>query len=468
MIIEIAGYNLDYSQIKKLEERSKATPETISAAYARISRSNKSVVELRKEALEDVAKARNSNQKIVFEMGHASVAEHAVFNFDIIGISRLLVEDIQRSRLASFTEKSQRYVTLQGDYVLPEEIRGSELEQEFRLVIEEQNALYRKLYEEGRNYLKQSGFKGSAEELRGKAKEDARYVLALATETQFGMTINARALERLLQRLDKSDLQEAHQMKAGLLEQAMKIAPSLVRYSECEDFERNIHSPLPELENNKIIEDVKLVRMTSEAESWILAGMIFEDSGRDIEAIFEQVKTIPNNQKAEIFSQMFCKMQPWQRMPRAFELVNFTFGLLISSSCFGQLKRHRMATILRSGYHPEHGYVVPPLLDEIGGRELMQPVMERVDQLFYQLEKIKKGLGAYILTNSHRLPVLFQANLRELYHFSRLRSDCHAQWEIREISQKIDMILKRELPNAGAMLMGKDEFIKKYGCGGKR
>ncbi len=468
MIIEIAGYNLDYSQIKKLEDSSKATPETISAAYARISRSNKSVTELRKEALEDVSKARNSNQNIVFEMGHASVAEHAVFNFDIIGISRLLVEDIQRSRLASFTEKSQRYVTLHGDYVLPEELRGSELEPEYRAVIEEQNALYRKLYEEGRKYLKSSGFTGSAEELRGKAKEDARYVLALATETQFGMTINARALERLLQRLDKSDLQEAKQLKAGLLEQVIKIAPSLVRYSECEDFERNIYSSLPEMENNQLIEDLKLVRMTSEAESWILAGMIFETSGRDIEAVFEQVKTMPYNQKTEIFSQMFCKMKSWQRMPRAFELVNFTFALLVSSSCFGQLKRHRMATILRSGYHPEHGYIIPPLLDKIGGKELIEPVMEHVDQLFYKLEKIKKGLGAYILTNSHRLPVLFQANLRELYHFSRLRSDIHAQWEIREISKKIDMILKRELPNAGAMLMGKDEFIKKYGCGDKR
>ena len=460
MKVEIAGYNLDYSQIQKLKNQQQATPETISAAYARISRSTKSVGELRQEALADVVKARKSNQKIVFEMGHASVAEHAVFNFDVTGISRLLVEDVHRSRLASFTEKSQRYVTLKGDYLLPDEVAGTELESEFEAVIASQNELYNTLYKKGIEHLKNTGFAGSPNELRGKAKEDARYVLALATQTQFGMTINARSLERLLQRLDKSELAEAAELKEALYSQAIKIAPSLVRYTECEDCERRYYANLPEFECPPITKQVELMEITRDAEDKILAGMIFENSGSDLLSIQQQVQKLKAKQKAEIFGQMFCGIKSWQRTPRAFELVTLTFSLLISSSCFGQLKRHRMSTILRSSYQPDNGFVIPPLLEEIGGKDLILPVRQKAEILYKKLEQHKAGVGSYILTNGHRLPVIFKANLRELYHFSRLRSDAHAQWEIREVSQQIDSIIKSELPNAGRLVMGKDEFCK--------
>jgi hypothetical protein len=89
--ISLAGYNVDADQLGYHinDNPQDMTPETISAAYARISRSPKPVDVLRQEAVQDVAKARKSNESIVFEMGHGSVAEHAVFNFDIIGVSRL-------------------------------------------------------------------------------------------------------------------------------------------------------------------------------------------------------------------------------------------------------------------------------------------------------------------------------------------------------------------------------------------
>jgi hypothetical protein len=132
MQVILAGYNLDCETIARLRagdgETDPPTPETIAAAYARISRSPKPVDELRAEARGNVAKARQSNRNIVFEMGHSSIAEHAVFNLDILGVSRLLVEDIESFRLCSYTEKSQRYVLFQDDFVLPGEIRGTGLE----------------------------------------------------------------------------------------------------------------------------------------------------------------------------------------------------------------------------------------------------------------------------------------------------------------------------------------------------
>lgn len=68
MKLFVAGYNLDSSLIASLKQDN-ASPEVISAAYARISRSSKSVEILRQEALNEVEKARKSNESIIFEMG---------------------------------------------------------------------------------------------------------------------------------------------------------------------------------------------------------------------------------------------------------------------------------------------------------------------------------------------------------------------------------------------------------------
>ncbi len=106
MKVILAGFNIDTNLIEKLSDETIATPETISAAYARISRDPRDVPELRAEAREQVEKARRSNQAIVFGMSHHSVAEHAYFNFDILQISRLALEELEARRIgAAYTEK---------------------------------------------------------------------------------------------------------------------------------------------------------------------------------------------------------------------------------------------------------------------------------------------------------------------------------------------------------------------------
>ncbi len=148
MRVKLAGFNIDTGIMEQLNPRGRRhlTPETLSAAYARISRSPLSIDQLRKKACLDVEKARQSNQKIIFEMGHHSVAEHAVFNFDIMGVSRLALEEIEKFRLVSYTEKSQRYVTLEGDFVIPAEIKDAALKKVFREAIQSQNRFYFKSF----------------------------------------------------------------------------------------------------------------------------------------------------------------------------------------------------------------------------------------------------------------------------------------------------------------------------------
>ena len=59
------------------------------------------------------------------EIGHESPIEHASFTFGIEGVSRSLLAQITRHRIASFSVQSQRYVAENRfEYVLPPEIEA--------------------------------------------------------------------------------------------------------------------------------------------------------------------------------------------------------------------------------------------------------------------------------------------------------------------------------------------------------
>ncbi len=51
------------------------------------------------------------------EMGHESPFEHVVFTFTIEGVSRTLSHQLVRHRIASYSQKSQRYVSEDNFFV---------------------------------------------------------------------------------------------------------------------------------------------------------------------------------------------------------------------------------------------------------------------------------------------------------------------------------------------------------------
>ncbi|MDO9578371.1 MAG: FAD-dependent thymidylate synthase, partial [Candidatus Cloacimonadales bacterium] len=262
MKVTLAGFNIDKNLIDKLPEDTIATPETISAAYARISRDPRDVPELRKEAREQVQKARRSNQAIVFGMSHHSVAEHAYFNFDILQISRLALEELEARRIgAAYTEKSQRYITLKGDFVSPAEFNDDD-KKVFQELVAFQNDFYlrnlQKLIDHQfatnpdlAKQTEEAAAKGTSDKmnrakntLEGWAKEDARYALSLATQSQLGMSFNARTLEHAIRTMRYSELAECRELSQKLFEVTKEVAPSLIILTDPAEFRKAFKTEL--------------------------------------------------------------------------------------------------------------------------------------------------------------------------------------------------------------------------------
>jgi flavin-dependent thymidylate synthase len=480
MKVMLAGYNIDYDIIRNIQgalpELDVLTPETIAAAYARISRSPKAVDELRAMARGEVDKARQSNRNIVFEMGHSSIAEHAVFNIDIIGVSRLLVEEIEKCRLCSFTEKSQRYVLFKDDFVIPEEIQRLGLEAPFVETVRIQNRTYQECYERLRPYVFEK-HKDIARDpamrstLEGWAKEDARYVIALAMETQLGLTINARNLELMLRRMAAHPLAEAQGFSRSLFAAAQHVAPSLIRYTEATDYDRLTRQALKSVAADLDAamgasetdgDDVRLVWVTPDADNRILACLLHSSWNRTMTQCLDTVSRMDHQEKERLIKMTLQHMQVHDQVLREFEHADLLFELTLSASCFAQLKRHRMATLTCQDYNPALGVTVPPAIADVGmGRQFLE-VITRTDELHDRVKKEAPAAAAYILTNAHRRRVAFKVNARELNHIARLRADSHAQWDIRQIAEKMLSLGRQVMPLTLLLAAGKDGFHNRY------
>jgi flavin-dependent thymidylate synthase len=488
MKVLLAGYNIDTQVMKELTGKRKLTtltPETISAAYARISRSRKAVDALRAEARQEIGKSRKSNRRIIFEMGHHSVAEHAVFNFDVIGISRRAVEEFENYRLCSYTEKSQRYVTLHGDYVVPEELKNTRFDPAFQNMIFRQNRIYEELFLELMQYTIEKyadriDIKKDAPLLENLAKEDARYILSQATQTQIGATINARNLELMIRRFASHRLEEIQALGGHLYRAVEKIAPSVILFHRSNDYDRRTYSELtkylretkgrikkgsgePKIRRSGDQEEsVELVDYTANADERILAALLFRVKKSAYDRCLKTVKKMDLRARLDLFRKACQYMELYDVALREFEYAELTFSLVVSAACFGQLKRHRLATIVSQGYDPGLGITIPESIRTIGKARLFQSVVRKTEELYDQIEKKLPGIGSYILTNAHRKRVLMKVNLRELYHISRLREDHTAQWDIRFLTEKMCSLARKAAPVTSQLLAGKTDYPAVY------
>ena len=174
-------------------------PEKVVAAAAKLCYSDTGAMDLM-EGLTD-EKAQQFVEMLA-GLGHESPIEHASFTFAVEGVSRSLLAQITRHRLASFSVQSQRYVKLtQFAYVTPPEIAcDAQALALYDKTMADCVEAYRKLADmleqrHYRDFLAQGmSEKQARQKAEKKAIEDARFVLPNASETKLVMTMNAREL----------------------------------------------------------------------------------------------------------------------------------------------------------------------------------------------------------------------------------------------------------------------------------
>ncbi len=210
-------------------------PEHSIAAAAKLCYSSSSISDLRNNLTDEKAA---QFVEMLSEIGHESPIEHASFTFGIEGVSRALLAQITRHRMASFSVKSQRYVREGAfEYVTPPEIENIP---EAKKIYDEIMTEDQKRYDALAEILKQQHIKtflaeGKDEKTANrlaekKAIEDARFVLPNACETQMVLTMNARSLMNFFRHRCCNRAQwEIKDVADQMLALVLKVAPNLFK-----------------------------------------------------------------------------------------------------------------------------------------------------------------------------------------------------------------------------------------------
>lgn len=160
--------------------------------------------------------------------GHDSVIEHAVFTFKVEGVSRILLAQLTRHRIASFGVESQRYVDMEGFAAIepPSIVQNSTLFGEYLDLLCEIEGFYHKA------------------KAFGIPKEDARYILPMATSTRLIVTMNARELMHFFElRCCNRAQWEIRKLADRMLAECRRVAPEIFGHAGCSCMQ---NKPCPE------------------------------------------------------------------------------------------------------------------------------------------------------------------------------------------------------------------------------
>ena len=211
-------------------------PENLVASAAKLCYSSASVEQILEKNL-DQEKSQKFVEMLAYKC-HESPLEHVTYTFGIEEVSRALLSQLTRHRIASYSVQSQRYVLENCfTYITPPAIEKNEIAKKrfFESMKRSQEE-----YSEILNVLKEEYFKKHVEkglnekEAKSKAEkeaaEDARFVLPNACSTKLILTMNARSLLNFFKlRCCKRAQWEIRNLACEMLRLVSKTAPSIFK-----------------------------------------------------------------------------------------------------------------------------------------------------------------------------------------------------------------------------------------------
>ena len=134
------------------------------------------------------------------------------------------------------------------------------------------------------------------------------------------------------------------------------------------------------------------------------------------------------------------------------ENASITFDIIgISRSCSHQLVRHRLASYCQQSQRyvnqETNGYVIPENIKKDSNKlAIYENAIMDAKNAYKELLSlgIAREDARFVLPEAMLTNITVTMNFRELRHFLKLRLDSHAQWEIRELANKIkDLIISK-------------------------
>ncbi len=405
-------------------------------------------------------RARAFAEKYVLGYGHSSVAEHGCVHLALEDVSILASKLVEDARLASYTEKSTRYVAFDPSKVhVPDSIQADPL------LAEDYGATVRALLGAYTGWTEDFVAQIRARTARGERQTERaydaacratafdllRYLLPTATRTNIGLTLNARSLEHLIVKLLSQPLEEGRALGARIKEEAQHVVPTLLKYAEPNAYRAETSEAISALALELLgreagVEEkqeekqagVSLVFAAPDADNRLVAAILYGAARLPMEALMARVTQMDAAAKERVVDEYLTRRGRHDAPGRALERLGCTVEMTMDYGAYRDVQRHRMATQTTQALTPALGWEMPAEFETFGYAEEYQRLMARAAQTYARL--CAAGLmheAAYALPLATRIRVLFTWNLRALTHFVELRSARQGHPSYRKIAQDV-------------------------------
>jgi thymidylate synthase ThyX len=405
-------------------------------------------------------KAKAFHEKWVVGYGHASVAEHAVVHLAIENVSIVTSKLIEDLRLASYTEKSTRYVLWEENSFHPLADIEGRLGQMYRDtcrslfrtyldLVPRVEAEVRKRHPRGE---KQTDA-GYAAQVKAKTFDLLRGILPAGTKTNLGFTANARAIEMLLSKMLSFPLKEARDVATAMHIESAHVAPTLVKYVAPNPYRAALRDAVPRIaaaaglsgtdegENTEEYgQAVRLLRYDFDALQRIVHALCYDGS----DAVWNATglsSSIGRATSAKLEQLLRAIMEPrgkYDPPPRAFEAATLAFEVTMDFGAYRDLQRHRMLSPFPQRLTCLLGPEIPPELDEMGAiGEDFRKALDGAETTWHAMAPSLPWEAQYVVPLASRLRTVWQMNLRELFHMVELRSAREGHPSYRKVAQQM-------------------------------
>ena len=419
-----------------------------------------------------IESAQNFYDRILDGYGDDSIGELGGAHLALENISILATKTVQDARIGgSPLEKSTRYVSF------ADKIKLTSGKEEFRFYQEPTllNSVHRDLYlETCRNLfetyirftepirkhvrkqlprdpeISQAAYERS---LQARAYDIIRGLLPSATLTNMGVFGNGRFFETLITKLRTEPIKELNEIGQFSYEELTKVIPSFVRRADAEhryfqDF-RNFGQAQQELVRNfaethlgqlkaNTTESVRLIDFDPEAETKLLAALLYSHSGLPLQQIRESVSAMPDTEKIKLIEQTIDLRDHRRHKPeRGLEMVFYTFDILGDYGMYRDLQRHRMLTQERQPLTTRYGYDTPDEIEDAGLGVEYHETMSRSADAFETIAKDFPHEAQYVVPMSYNIRWYVNINLRALIWLTEIRSTPQGHTGYRRIAQEM-------------------------------
>ncbi len=492
------------------------TPEQAGALLSRYSRTALTGRRLYlKEFLPNKARGREFFESWLVDYGDDSIQEMAGgIPLSAEYISNVAAKEVEDSRMASYIEKSTRYVFFDkklpdGEYMFykDKDIMESRYNDRYLSLmrslfdsyvknmeamqkhISDSNPYESQHFRIGDKTVSPSDLKESSEEQYGITEQELKSAYANATKanaldfmrdylpmsvlTHVGMSMNARSYENVIFKMQASPLKECNSIGNRMHAELMKIAPSLIKrvgerhgteqvaflrekFASAADAVGEI--ALPEVAHAS--EGVSLAYFTgresktpdTEAQTVLASAILYKFSeGLSMEQARQTVSDMGEEKRKKIIDAYVGKRTNRRNKPgRAFENVEYTFDFFGRIGIYRDLQRHRIGTQERQPFTTKMGYNMRGEFEDVGISDDYKSKMAEVKTLHDDLHASMPYQSQYVVTFGFNTRWYYKVNARQFFHFSELRTTPSGHPDYRKLVQDAYGKIKNVHPSIAA------------------